>query len=157
VSFLVQMIVAGVLLATVMGGIYAAWNGFKDRIGAPYAEAQRLADQSIVDKANAATRAAEAAAEGARTDTAACHASAATQSKAVDDWKARSDANAKAAREAKAQAQREASAAAPKIAELQARAAAAPKLQTCEEELGKAKAVLQDSLRARRGLPGAGK
>jgi hypothetical protein len=151
---LVQLIVAGVLLATVLGGIYAAWSSFKDHIGTPYAEAQRVADQAIVDKANAAQRAAESERDNAVADTAACVAQAAKQSDAVDRWKLQADRNAAAAREAKAQAQREATAAAPKIAELQANAAAAPKLMVCEEELGKAKAVLQDSLRARREIPG---
>lgn len=155
-----MLIVYGLLAAGAAAAMYMAWSGFKDSIGQPYREAQRLADQAIVDKAERAQRAAEAnavAADGerdnAKKDTEACVAITASQSKAIESWRDISRANAAAAREAKAAAQREASAAAPRIADLQAKAAAAPKLMACEEELGKAKDVLRDALRQRRGLP----
>lgn len=150
-SALVQLAVAGLLVAALLGGVYAAWASFRDYIGKPYAEAQRIADQAVVDKANRAQAAAEAERDNAKSDADRCVDVSSRQSSEVDRWKATANANAAAAREAKAQAQREASAAAPKIAELQALASAAPKLQTCEEELAKAKDVLRDALRARRG------
>lgn len=152
-----MLIVYGLLAAGAAAAMYAAWSGFKDSIGKPYAEAQRQADQVIVDKANRAKAAAESERDNAKSDTAACIEQSSKQSKAVDDWKRQANNNAQAAREAKAQAQREASAAAPKIAELQAKAAAAPKLMACEEELGKAKDVLRDALRQRRGIPAGAK
>lgn len=150
---MIQLIIYAAIAAAVAGAAFMAWNGFKDSIGQPYAEAQRLADQKIVDKANAAQAAAEAERDHALSDTVACVAASAKQSDAVDKWKSAADRNAVAAREAKAAASRAATEAAPKIAELQAKAAAVPKLMACEDELGKAKEVLRDALRARRGLP----
>lgn len=155
-----SLIIYGILAAALAGGAYMAWSGFKDSIGKPYAEAQRLADQAIVDKAERAQRAAEANAvaadlerDHAKQDTAACVSITAKQTQAIETWRDTATRNAAAAREAKAAAQREATAAAPKIADLQAKAAAAPKLMACEEELGKAKDVLRDALRQRRGQP----
>lgn len=150
---LVQLIIAGVMLATVLGGIYAAWSSFKDHIGKPYAEAQRVADQAVVDKANRAQQVAESERDNAKADTASCKAASEKQSSEVVRLGNLASANIAAAREARAQAQREASAAAPRIADLQAKAAAAPKLESCEIELGKAKDVLRESLRVRRTLP----
>ncbi|MEO8754845.1 MAG: hypothetical protein ABI624_19440 [Casimicrobiaceae bacterium] len=134
-----------------MGAGFAAWTGLKEHIAAPYVQAQIKADQKVVDKAGAAQKAAEDERDHAVSDTAACVKASANQSAEVKKWQDAAARMAKAARDAQLQAQREASAAAPKIAELQARAAAAPKLMACEEELGKAKDVLRESLRARRG------
>lgn len=150
---MIQLIVYGLLAAALLGGAFAAWSGFKDHIGKPYAEAQRLADQKVVDHAEREQKAAESERDNAVSDTVACVAQSAKQSDQVTRWKDAADRNAVAAREARAQAQREAVAAAPKIADLQAKAAAAPKLMACEVELDKAREVLRDALRTRRGLP----
>ncbi len=153
---MIQLIIYAALAAAVAGTAFAAWSGFKDHIGQPYAEAQRQADQKIVDKANAAQAAAEGERDHALSDTQQCVATSARQSDAVLALKRQADANAGEARKLKEQAMREATLAAPKIADLQAKAAAAPKLMACEEELGKAKDVLRDALRTRRGLPAQG-
>lgn len=147
----IQLLIYAAVAAAVAGAAYAAWSGFKDHIGTPYAEAQRVADQAIVDKANAATRTAEKQRDNALGDTSQCKAASEKQSSEVDRWKAQADRNAIAAREATAAASRQATALAPKIADLQAQAAAAPKLQTCEQELGEATKTLRDALRQRRG------
>lgn len=149
---MIQLIVYALIAAAVAGVAYTAWSGFKDSIGTPYAEAQRAADQLLVDKANANARAAESERDNARSDTASCKDTSAKQSTEVDRWKANADRNAMAAREATIKAQRESTAMAPRIADLQAKAAAAPALQSCEVELGKAKDVLRDALRQRRGI-----
>lgn len=150
---MIQLIIYAAIAAAVAGAAFMAWNGFKDSIGQPYADAQRVADQKIVDKANAAQAAAEGERDRAVGDTQQCVATQARQSDAVLELKRRADANAGEARKLKEQAMREATAAAPKIADLQAKAAAAPKLMACEEELAKAKDVLRDALRSRRGIP----
>lgn len=149
----VMLIVYAVMAVAALGALYALKNAVYDHIGKPYAEAQRLADQKVVDRAEREQRAAESERDNAISDTVACVSQAAKQSEQVDRWKSAADRNAVAAREARAQAQREATAAAPKIADLQAKAAAAPKLMACEEELARAKDVLRDALRTRRGLP----
>lgn len=148
---MIQLLIYGAILAAVAGAGYMAWDGFKTHIGTPFAEAQRAADQVEVNKANAATRTAEQQRDNAREDTKQCKAASATQSGEVDRWKSQADRNAAAARDAKAAAAREATALAPRIADLQAKAAAAPKLQTCEQELGEATKTLRDALRQRRG------
>lgn len=149
----VMLIVYAVMAVAALGAMYAAWSGFKDHIGQPYAEAQRLADQKVVDKAEREQRAAESERDNAVSDTVACVSQAAKQSEAVDKWKAQADRNAVAARAAKEDERRAAAAAAPKIAAYAEYAAAKPKLMACEEELGRAKEVLRDALRTRRGLP----
>lgn len=150
---MIQLIIYAVMAVAALGALAVAKHAVYDHIGKPYAEAQRLADQKVVDKAAHEQKAAEDERDHAVSDTVACVSQAAKQSDQVTRWKDAADRNAVAAREARAQAQREASAAAPKIADLQAKAAAAPKLMACEEELGKAKDVLRDALRTRRGLP----
>lgn len=148
---MIQLIVYGLIAAALMGGAFAAWSGFKDHVGKPYAEAQRLADQQVVDKAERNAKAAESERDNAREDTAQCNRQAAAQSTQVERWQSIAKQNENDARAAKAKAQRDATEAAPKIADLQAKAAAAPKLETCEVELGKAKDILRESLRSRRG------
>lgn len=149
---MIQLIIYAVMAAAALGIAYTAWSGFKDGIGKPYAEAQRLADQVIVDRAEREQAAAESERDNAVDDTVACVAQAAKQSDQVSRWKDAADRNAVAAREARAQAQREATAAAPRIADLQAKAAAAPKLESCEIELAKTKAVMREALERRRGI-----
>lgn len=148
-----SLVIYAVIAAAALGGAYMAWSGFKDHIGKPYAEAQRVADQQVVDKAERNAKAAETERDNARADTAQCNDRANAQSTQVERWQQIARANEKDARDIKAKAQREATEAAPKIADLQAKAAAAPKLETCEVELSKAKDILRESLRARRAVP----
>lgn len=150
-----MLIVYLIAAAAALGIAWKAWDGFKTSVAAPYVQAQIKADQKVVDKAGAAQKAAEDERDHARSDTASCVAASANQTAEVKKWQDAAARMAKAARDAQLQAQREATAAAPKLAELQARAAAAPKLMACEEELGKAKQVMRDALGARRGIPPA--
>lgn len=129
-----------------------AWTGFKQGIAAPYIQAQVAADQKVVTKANEGQAAAEGERDHARADTASCVAKADLQTKEVDKWKLAADRNAAAAKEARTQAMREATAQAPRIADLQAKAAAAPMLMACEVERDKAKNILRDQLRQKRGI-----
>jgi len=149
---LIQLAIYGAIAVAVAGAAYGAWSGFKGWVAAPYVAEQIAADQKVVNAANANAQAAENERDNAKADTASCVAISAKQTAAIDSWRATAEANALAAKEAKAKAMREATAAAPRIADLQAKAAAVPKLMACEDELGKAKKILQDQLRARRGI-----
>lgn len=150
---IIELIAIVAFVGAVMGGLYAAWEGFKEWIYEPEVAAQKAADQKYVDEAAANQKAAELERENAKTDTLNCQAIAKKQGDAVELWKGVADGNAKAAQQAKAKAKSDAEAAAPKIAELQAAAAAKPKLMACEEELGKAKPMLRDLLLQRRQAP----
>ncbi len=105
---------------------------------------QLAADQKVVVQLN--TRI-----ENAQADTAACVVSAKTQSDLVDLWRGKAQDNAAQAKALRAQQAKDATAAAPRIAQLQADAAAKPKLMACADELAKAKATLVEALRVRRG------
>jgi len=106
---------------------------------------QLAADQKVVAQLN--TRI-----ENAQADTAACVANAKTQSDLVDLWHNRAQANSDAAKALRVQQAKDATAAAPRIAQLQADAAAKPKLMACADELAKAKDTLRQALRDRRGV-----
>lgn len=147
-----MLIVYGIMAVAAFGAIAIAWSGFKDSIGKPYAEAQRKADQVVVNQAEAAKAAAITDRDTARANTASCEANLKTQASAKADYEKQAKRNLQEARDAKAQAQREATAAAPKIAELQARAVAQPKLEACEVELSKARATMREALERRRGI-----
>lgn len=153
-SLLFDGIIALVVLGLIAGAviwanhfIYVTWEEPAEKRGA----ANQLAvDAPILEQVKTER-------DNAREDTRSCVAKAQIQSDEIARWKARSDANAQAAKEAKAQAQREATAAAPKIADLQAKAAAAPKLMACEQELALSKESMRDELRRRRGISAPGK
>jgi type II secretory pathway pseudopilin PulG len=149
-SMLVEIIMVVVVVGAVLGAAAWAWGSFKDWIGKPYADAQREAAQKVVDKANGDAKAAELERDNARADTAQCTRVTEAQSREVVRWQAAAEANRKAADAARAKAAKAATEAAPRIADLQAKATAAPKLMACEEELGKAKKLLTDVLRGRR-------
>lgn len=156
---LIAYAIAGVIL---VAGLAWGWSKFTDWVGEPYAAAQRQADQVEMDKVNAARIRAEGDAaqmrgerDNARADTQTCVEKASTQSDAVNKWKAEAQRQANAAREARAAADRQATAAAPRLAQLQADAAAKPQLMVCEVELAKAKKVIQDALRSTRTTPPA--
>lgn len=108
------------------------------------ADRQRIADGLILEQVKSER-------DNARADTAACVATSKTQSDEVERWRQTAQANATLAAALKAKAKRDASEAAPKIAELQAKAAAAPVLMACEQERDLARAALRDELRRRRG------
>jgi hypothetical protein len=152
----IQIFVYLAIAAALAFGVHKAWSGFKDSIGAPYAQAQIAKDAPILKKAQDDATEALAERDHAKADTSQCLAAAQTQTDMVDLWQARAKANAAAAQAARAQAQKDATAAAPRIADLQARAAAAPKLLACQDELASANKVIDDSLRARRGMKPAG-
>lgn len=149
---IIKLVAVAALVATVVGGAVAAWHSFTGRYIDEGKVAQKTADEPILKKAQADQQEAETERDHAKADTASCVATAQTQSDMVDLWQHRAQQNAAAAQAARAQAQREATAQAPRIAELQAKAAAAPKLMACEQERDLAKATLRDALRARRGI-----
>lgn len=149
---IIELVVIAGLVGSVLFGLHKAWDGFKTSIAAPYVQAQIAADQPKIDAAAKRATDAETAAQHARDDTAACVASAKSQSDQVAQWQAIAASNAAAARTAKLNAAKAATAAAPVIADLQAKAAAAPKLQSCEQERDLAKCTLSNELRRRRNL-----
>ncbi len=70
-------------IAALYFAFQAAWDGFRDHIGQPYAEAQRELDQPIIDKERKDRTAAESERDNAQADTKACVASTAKQSAGI--------------------------------------------------------------------------
>src|SRR5574340_80224 len=150
-SLLIELAIYAAIAAALAFGVHKAWDGFKGSISAPYVEAQRQADQKVVNAANAAQAAAEADVQTSKGNLESCRTAAQAQADQVTAWKAQADRNAVAAREARVAAANAATAQAPYIADLQARAAAAPRLQSCEAELKQSADVIRDELRRQRG------
>lgn len=150
---LVSLLIYLAIATAAVGALYAGVQGVRHWVAAPFVEAQKASDQKFVDAASANAKSAELERDNAKNDTAQCTAIIGKQNDAIALWKSAADRNIAASKEAKTQAMKEATAQAPVIADLQAKAAAAPKLMVCEEELGKSKEILRDVLRVRRGLP----
>lgn len=149
---LVSLLIYGAIAAAVLGSLYAGIQGARHWIAEPFVAEQIAADQKVVDAATANAKAAELERDNAKSDTAQCTAIIVKQNDAVAAWKAAADRNIAAAKQAKTQAMKEATAQAPVIADLQAKAAAAPKLLKCEEELAPAKEMMRQTLCKRRGI-----
>lgn len=148
------MIFWAVAAAATVGFLYKAWDGFTDSIGAPYTEAQRKADQVKIDEADGKTKVAETERDNARLDTAACVKSSKTQNEAIASADKRAKDAQAATRAIIDAAKRDAKAKQQRIDSLQSIASAKPKVDmTCPEELGKARAILQETLRTRRVAP----
>lgn len=149
---IVTLVIYAALAAGALFAVHSAWTGFKDHVAAPYVQAQIASDQKVVTKANEGQAAAEGERDHAKEDTKACVAMSETQTKAVD----KSDKLAKAAIAESAairkQQMKDATAKADYINGLQAKAAAAPMLMACSIELDKAKNILRDQLRQKRGI-----
>lgn len=140
------------LVGIVVGGIYKAWEGFKDNIGEPYTQAQLAADEAKIAASDKNAKAAESERDHAKSDTAVCQTAAAAQTAQVEFWQkeaAENLADARAARDASALKDTKA---AMRASELQSLAGAAPKLMACEVELDKAKKTMQEALRNRPGM-----
>lgn len=152
-GILIQLAIYAALAGVLVFGVNKVWTGFKEKIAAPYVQAQIAADQEVVNSANAKQAAAEAERDHAKADSKECEVVSKKQNDAIGVWQTLALENAKNAKAAKEGAMKEATTNAPKIAELTAKAAAAPKLMACEEELGKARETLRDALRLRRGVP----
>ncbi len=150
---LVSLLIYGAIAAAVLGSLYAGVQGARHWIAAPFVQEQIEADQKVVNAANADAKSAQLERDHAKEDSAQCQAISEKQNQAISVWQKIAVDNQKAAQQAREKASRDATAAAPRLADLQAKAGAAPKLEACEVELGKARAVLVDQLRARRGLP----
>lgn len=149
---LISLLIYGAIAAAALGAIYAGVQGARHWVAAPFVAEQMASDQKVVDAANANQKSAELERDNAKTDTAACVSLSKRQGDAVEAWKSVAAANALAAKAAKERASKEATAQAPRIADLQAKAAAAPLLQSCEIERDKAKNILRDQLRQKRGI-----
>lgn len=155
-SPLITLAIYGVAAAIALGVAYTAWSGFKSAIAAPYvAEAvakQVKADKVEIDEAKAEVRAARQDADTAQGNETSCKATLAKQEGAAKRWQDKAADNLKIAQAAKEANERESRQLGPYIAELKTRAAAAPKLEECSIELGKARAVLCTDLARRRGM-----
>jgi Tfp pilus assembly protein PilE len=155
VSILIELLIYGALIGGVALAAHTAWDGFKDRIGAPYAAAQMAKDEPILEASKKAQAAAESDRDIARANSAKCDAALSDSNKAAAEWNAIAVRTANAAKAARAQADKDAAAALPMIADLQAKAAAKPQLMACQDELAKAKETLRASLRIGRPAPAA--
>lgn len=150
---MIQLIIYAVVAAALLGGAMAAWSGFKNHIGQPYAEAQRLADQRVVDRAGEAQKQAESDRDTARGNKDRCETALGVANKGKEEADKKAKERADESRKVKAESDRKDAAARPYIAGLEVRAAAAPKLQKCEDEMAAARPVLQEALRRGRIAP----
>ena len=149
-SLLIELAIYAAIAAALAFGVHKAWDGFKTSIAEPYVAAQKASDQKYVDASEARAAQAEADRDTARGNSAKCEAMLKVAQDATAEWSAAAIRAAAAAKGAKAAAEKEATARAPYIAQLQAQAAAAPKLESCQVELGNAKDVLREALQQRR-------
>jgi len=155
-SPLISLVIYAAVAAAILGAAYMSWQGLKEHIAAPYVAAQIKADQKKLDTADAARAQAESDRQIAKDNVGRCESALKTQADAKLDADRRAAANLTAARDSKARADREAAAAAPRIATLQALAAAkSDQAKTCEQQLEIARPVLQEALRRGRIQPGA--
>jgi len=150
---LIELAIYAGLAAVVAGFLYGAWHGFVSWVSEPRVEAQIRADQPKIKAAEDRAAAAEADRDTARSNFAGLKAVCDQQGTEVQRWKDQAELNLKTARLAQDQNRRNQAAAAPRIAQLQADAAAKPQLMACQVELGKAKNVLKEALRLRRAGP----
>jgi hypothetical protein len=125
---LIELAIYAAIAAAVAFGAHEAWDGFKDKIGAPYAQKQQAADQVVVDSL---TKRAETA-EKANADS-----TKAAQDKAAADLAAqqKSDATIAAANKAKAALQAQ-------IDKLAGIASGPPAPETCDNELADTNSIL---------------
>ncbi len=149
---LVELAIYGVIFAVVAGGIWKAWDSFKDSIARPYVQEQVLKDQKTIDgfKQNAAKADEERDHAIADRDTAQKAASEQTdalKAAQVEQEKAQAAARALGIKYAAA-----VSANAKRIAELQTRATGQPVARDCAAMLGATDAILRDSAKRRLGV-----
>lgn len=147
---LIELVVILGLVGSVLFGLHKAWDNFKQSTAAPYVAAQKAADQKVLDTAQAAQQAAETDRDTARGNSAKCEATLKVSQQAVEEWSQAALRAATASKAQQAAAKAEAQKQAPYIADLQAKAAAEPKLQSCEAELQQAADVIREELRRRR-------
>jgi nucleoid-associated protein YgaU len=148
---MISIIIYAILAAGAAFAAHEAWTGFVDRVSAPRVQAQIAADQKVIDAAEARAKLAETNAATANGNLDSCRQASQAQSEAFQSWQEAAQKALGAAREARTAAAKAATAQAPYIADLQAKAAAAPKLQNCEAELKQATDVIREELKRRRG------
>lgn len=150
-AFLIKPLIYLALAAVVAFAAHKLWTGFTGRYIAQGAALQLKKDQPQIDKANANAKAADEERDHAKADTQACVDASKKQSdavKAADDRARTAQAETKSIldamkRDSKVKQQR--------IDSLQSLAAAVPqKDMACPDELAKARAIIQDTLRSRR-------
>lgn len=147
---LIEMILWGALLAAIVGGAYAAWDGFKTSISQPYVAAQIAKDQKVVDKYKADAEQADREAEHARADAAEAHKAADAQTKALAEAEALTKAAQDAARKAGIAYAQAIAKASGRITALQSQAGGAPVGgRDCAAVLSATDAILRESARTR--------
>lgn len=157
-SPLITLGIYAVIAVVLAWGVGTAITGIKDRIAAPYVAKQIEKNQKEIDAskaevavAQAKQAAAEQDARTAKGNNEACNSALGTQKAATKTMEDKAAANFAEARKQKAENDRMQAAMAPRIAELQAKAAAAPKLVTCETDLAEARKGLIEIIDRRRG------
>lgn len=140
--------VGAIALAVAIG---TAITSLKEHIAAPYVAAQVKSTQKVVDEAKAETAAAKQDALTSKGNSDRCDLALNVQkgeTKSFEDKATKAQAEA---RKQKAENDRLQASFAPRLAELQAYALAKPKAMKCEEELSKARGILEGELYRRRG------
>lgn len=150
---IIEIVLAIAAFAAVSAAAYAAWNGFKEHIAAPYVADQIKEDQKVIDTANSERDAAKAEANGARIDADSIKQAAAEQTKALRTAEATAAAAQSAAREAGIRYATEVAKHATRISDL-ARRATSPVEggRGCDAVLSATDAILRESAKVMRGL-----
>jgi uncharacterized protein (DUF3084 family) len=139
------------LFAVVAGGIWKAWDSFKNSIAAPYVAEQVAKDQGVIDgfKKNAETADSEAA--NARKDRDAAQKAAKEQSDALLTAQQEQERAQAAARVLSVKYAQAMVANAKRVTDLQSRAGGDPVAKDCVAMLSATDAILRDSARVRLG------
>jgi hypothetical protein len=151
-----MLIVYAVLAAGLAFGAITAWDGFKDSIGNPYAEAQMTKDAGVLEQVKTERDAAQKQSADALSDVQSCVAASKTQTAQVETWQAEAKRRQADAAKAKAEGVAAHQAAQTAISRYQEIAARPPiKDETCEAQLGKVDKLLRDAAKARAAAKGA--
>lgn len=146
---LIELVIYAAIAAAVAFGAHEAWDGFKDKIGAPYAQKQQAADQVVVDSLTKRATMAEQAEKDRESENKTLADKLDTQSQAT---------KAKALLDAQAQAKTAAiltalgsqiAGANTEIGRLSTIANAQPTQESCEDELADTNAVLDSIIAGR--------
>jgi hypothetical protein len=150
-DIIVELLIYGAIAAAALFALHTAWSSFTGHYVAQGAAAQLADDTRVLEGVKTDLAQWKQAANDRQAETQACVDKASKQNAAVDDLAKRYDAAVSARKAIEAAAKRDNAAKEQTIAQLQAKAAAPPvKDMACADELAKAKAILQDTLRTRR-------
>lgn len=155
---LIELAIGAAIVGALAFGAHKAWDGFTGQYIEEGKALQIAADTPILEAAKANAAESDKRAENAQADTKSCQASAATQSKGIAEWQAKTAAAQARVRALETAGARTSQDRQTEVARLQeiARSKDA-KVQTCEEKLGATDKLLRDAAKARAATKAAPK